>query len=215
MNYQIHYSNLIERAKNRSINGYTERHHIIPKCIGGSNKKENIVRLTPAEHFVAHQLLVKIYPNNRNLVLAVKMMTVSGTHVIRNNKMYGWLRKKFSKAMSNRIITKETRKKMSVSKLGNTNKKGKKLSDDSKEKLSVAATGRQHTEESKRKISEAGKRPCSEETKRKIGLANKNFKSPFRGIKLKIVQCPHCNKQGAGGSMKLWHFDNCRNKDVN
>lgn len=66
MNYQKHYELLIERAKSRTLAGYFERHHIIPKCMGGSDEPENIANLAPEEHFVAHQLLVKIYPEINN-----------------------------------------------------------------------------------------------------------------------------------------------------
>lgn len=38
-----------------------ERHHIVPRALGGSNAKDNIVPLTPREHFVAHLLLAKIH----------------------------------------------------------------------------------------------------------------------------------------------------------
>jgi len=61
MNYQTIYDNLIHKAQNRQLVGYTERHHIIPKSLGGSNKKDNLVHLTAREHYVAHRLLVKIY----------------------------------------------------------------------------------------------------------------------------------------------------------
>ncbi|XAO17074.1 homing endonuclease [Escherichia phage FL23] len=60
MNYEKIYNSLIDRARNRALTGYKERHHIIPKCLGGSNDASNLVDLTPEEHYVAHQLLVKI-----------------------------------------------------------------------------------------------------------------------------------------------------------
>ena len=41
--------------------------------------------------------------------------------------------------------------------------------------------GKHHTEEAKRKISNAGKRPCSEQTKRKIGLANRGSNNGMYG----------------------------------
>ena len=94
MNYKKHYDALIERSKNRTLSVYTEKHHILPRCMGGDNSKNNIVRLTPEEHYVAHQLLVKIY-NIPALVYAANMMTnTSNTNHIRNNKLYGWLRKR-------------------------------------------------------------------------------------------------------------------------
>lgn len=106
MEYQKHYDALVERAKDRVLSGYKERHHIIPKCMGGPNKKENLVYLTAREHFVAHQLLVKIYRNNLKLVHAAFMMTVSSETVIRNNRKYEWLRKKQSMAAKSRVGSK-------------------------------------------------------------------------------------------------------------
>lgn len=101
--YQIYYDKLIARAKNRVIDSYTEKHHIIPKCMGGSNKRENLVNLTAREHFIAHQLLVKINPSNSKLIFAVKAMCMyssqNGEHRV-NNRMYGWLRKKFVESIS-------------------------------------------------------------------------------------------------------------------
>jgi hypothetical protein len=65
MNYKKIYDNLISKGRNRVLNCYVERHHIIPKCMGGTDDEENLVELTPEEHYVAHQLLVKIYPKNK------------------------------------------------------------------------------------------------------------------------------------------------------
>ena len=40
MNYQKIYDSLIERARQRELkNVYFEKHHVIPKCMGGSNIK--------------------------------------------------------------------------------------------------------------------------------------------------------------------------------
>lgn len=100
MNYQKHYNQLISRAKNRLIEGYAEKHHIIPRCIGGNDHEDNIVTLTAREHFIAHLLLIKIYPNNRSLIHAAVMMCMGQTERKMNNKMYGYLREMFSKAVS-------------------------------------------------------------------------------------------------------------------
>lgn len=61
MNYSAHYSLLIERAKLRTTTGYKEAHHIIPKCLGGTDNPSNLVDLTAREHYIAHILLAKIH----------------------------------------------------------------------------------------------------------------------------------------------------------
>lgn len=98
MNYKKIYDNLITRASSRILNGYSEKHHIVPRCLGGSDDPTNLVDLTPEEHYVAHQLLVKIYPDNPKIIRAAVMMIPSRP----SNKMYGWLRKKFAKVQSKR-----------------------------------------------------------------------------------------------------------------
>lgn len=96
MDYKKIYENLILHGKSRELSEYKERHHIIPKCMGGGDTADNLVDLTPEEHYVAHQLLVKIYPTNRKLLYAVMMMSAGTEYVKRNNKQYGWLKRKFS-----------------------------------------------------------------------------------------------------------------------
>ena len=62
MNYFLIYQRLIAKAKERVCpEGYVEKHHILPRALGGSNDSSNIVVLTSREHFVAHALLAKIY----------------------------------------------------------------------------------------------------------------------------------------------------------
>lgn len=96
MNYKKIYDSLIARAKNRKLTEFTESHHIIPRCMGGNNDRSNLADLTPEEHYVAHQLLVKLYPKNHALVKAAIMMIPTRP----SNKLYGWLRRKHSVAMS-------------------------------------------------------------------------------------------------------------------
>ncbi len=74
MNYAAVYNRLIEVAKSRPAPAVFERHHAVPKCVGGSRGRENIVLLTPREHLFAHKLLVRIYPKELGLWLALVMM---------------------------------------------------------------------------------------------------------------------------------------------
>lgn len=62
MNYSKIYIDICNRGKlNRNLNCYTEKHHIIPKCMGGNNDKDNITVLTFREHYLVHWLLCKMY----------------------------------------------------------------------------------------------------------------------------------------------------------
>ena len=74
MDYAAIYDDLITRALGRSRHGYMERHHIVPKCLGGGNREENLVYLTAKEHFIAHKLLVRIYPSVYGLAQALIAM---------------------------------------------------------------------------------------------------------------------------------------------
>ena len=80
MNYKKIYDQLIERAKMRTLEGYSENHHIIPKCMGGSNELDNFVALTGREHFIAHLLLAKIYGGP--LVHALWLMSIIRVNII-------------------------------------------------------------------------------------------------------------------------------------
>jgi len=99
MNYQKHYDTLIERARNRHLEGYSETHHILPRCLGGNNEDANLVKLTAEEHYVAHLLLCKMYPTNGRLAFAANMMSNSNSNLKRNNKSYTWVRKKMADHM--------------------------------------------------------------------------------------------------------------------
>jgi len=67
MNYQKIYNDLIQsrkllnREKGKGV--YYEKHHIIPRCLDGDNKIDNLILLTAREHYICHWLLARIYDN--------------------------------------------------------------------------------------------------------------------------------------------------------
>src|ERR1019366_4723656 len=87
MEYSKIYGRLIKRAQTRvSLIGYSESHHIFPKCFfvkqrrtrfSERDRPENLVRLTGKEHVLAHILLHKMFPDNRGLAVAV-IATLNG-----------------------------------------------------------------------------------------------------------------------------------------
>lgn len=94
MNYHKIYTDLINRCKDKKYNEYTETHHIIPKCIGGTDCKDNLVIMSSREHYIAHILLYKIYKTNK-LLYAINMMTIHNSTNRMTNRKYEWIRKKF------------------------------------------------------------------------------------------------------------------------
>lgn len=92
MNLKI-YHELINRAKERKLLGYVERHHIIPRCLGGSDEPSNLVKLTAREHYIAHLLLSRAYPKHYGLALASFRM---GGKLVRGSRQYEQSKIKFA-----------------------------------------------------------------------------------------------------------------------
>lgn len=77
--YTKWYNSIISKARDREIESYTETHHIIPKSLGGTNDKNNLVKLTAREHFICHLLLVKMVEGKQKVKMAnaAFMLTVT------------------------------------------------------------------------------------------------------------------------------------------
>lgn len=105
MNYQKIYNKLVEYRQQYPATGYVERHHILPKSMGGSDDPSNLVVLTGREHWVAHLLLWKVYRNSQT-IQACHMMAmrckVRGISKVRSSRMYETLRIEHAKLVSER-----------------------------------------------------------------------------------------------------------------
>ena len=113
MDYKNIYYKIIEKAKKEDKNGhrqlgYYEKHHILPKSLGGSNDENNLVKLTAREHFICHWLLVKMYDKGTNerykMLCALWRMNNKGSishkeHYI-NSRAYEKLRIEFAERVS-------------------------------------------------------------------------------------------------------------------
>jgi len=193
------YNYLMEKALNRNLlkkstNKYTEFHHIIPKSLGGNNELPNIIVLTGREHFIAHKLLVKMTQgkNKAKMVCALYFMSTGRFKELQNSHTYEYARKQFSKACSltnkGRKASEETKFKMSLASRGKSKPKG------FGEKVSKALMGRKKSEEWIRKINNNPEKirktaekhigmKRSEESKRKMSLAKKDYIPWNKGIK--------------------------------
>lgn len=140
MNYNEFIQNILDtRGRFGCGSDYHERHHIIPKCLGGSNEEGNLVDLYAREHYEAHKLLAEENPRECSLQYAWWMMSHSFNSYrekyIVTEEEYERARENFSNAMSNKIVSDETRRKISIA------GKGKKVSEDTRKKMSYAQKG--------------------------------------------------------------------------
>jgi hypothetical protein len=147
MNELRHYVNLVRRAENRPAPvGYTEGHHIFPRCVFGDN--DRVVVLTAREHYVAHLLLWKVYKkrygkceNTRNLGYALLMM--GG----KDNNINGHIYEELRRTLKGREITwkENLRKPKTITpKLRQEweRRKGTIVSKETRQKLSESSKGR-------------------------------------------------------------------------
>lgn len=206
------YNNIIERAKSRTISGYIEKHHIIPKSLGGDDSKDNIVELTSKEHFICHRLLPKMLEGEekRKMTFALKIMT-SDRHSLRykpNSRTFEYVRKLARQAQIGVPLSEERRKKISESNMG------KEQSEETKQKRAESLRGKKRTAEQKQRQSEAAKRRWAKkdpeaEAQRIAKIKEARSKQIITTIQ---VTCPHCGKTGGNRIMPRYHFDNCKKK---
>ncbi len=109
MNHQRIYNSIIEKRKIIPACGYTETHHILPRCLGGTDSKDNLVLLTAKEHYICHLLLTKMFQKGSNeyykICYAFLMMTVSSyNHTrIKRSATYEHIRKELSVWRSTKV----------------------------------------------------------------------------------------------------------------
>lgn len=170
--YYKTYNQLIDKCIQLESDGYpedmyTEVHHILPKCMGGTNKEDNLVRMPVRYHIMAHLLLVKIYPNIGKIIYAANIMIVGN---------------KNTRAERNLALNQFSTKTISQLRETMANyQKGKHLSKETKDKLKLSHLGKSLSESHKKAIGNAlrgGKgKPLSEEVREKISKNNKMSKA--------------------------------------
>lgn len=175
MTYSAVYCALISKRLNNPISKedcYCETHHIIPKSEGGEDTPDNLVNLTPREHYIAHLLLWKIYKDQKMASAVVMFRTRSELLGIdiRNSRCYQMAREHYSKWCKENF----SGEKNPAYGQGGTFR-GKKHSEETKRKIALANTGKKFSAEHCRKISLAKKNP-SDETRRKLSVSSRGRK---------------------------------------
>lgn len=154
MTYEEFIQNILDTRGRFNCDGYKERHHIIPKCMGGTNDENNLIDLYGREHYEAHKLLAEENPDNNALTFAFWMMA----HI--NREKHCCSAEEYEEArglFTNRIRgerhhnygkrpSKETRRKLSEAHRGEKNHmygkpgiwRGKRIPEKTRKKMSLA-----------------------------------------------------------------------------
>ena len=149
--YTKWYINIINNAVQRTdTTGYVEKHHILPKCfkLGGEKDKTNLVELTAKEHFICHQLLVRMVSDKSLKIklscaallmcftngVAGKKWTPEQKEKLKNRKIF-WLGRKHSKESKQKI--KESRARQILP----------PITEEQKERIRQTMLGRKYSQE--------------------------------------------------------------------
>lgn len=172
------YHRIIADARANPPSGYSEQHHILPRCLGGNNAASNLVRLSAKQHYVCHLLLTKMVEgrNRSKMAWALHRMafSVTGERKICTGTEYALARKLFSKLT--RGVPKNNGAAISKA------LKGKKKSPEHRAALSRAMSGFTFSEERNQKIRRAhlGKKraPFSDEHRSNISKSARTRPKP-------------------------------------
>lgn len=108
--YKKWYNQITQNGKTSKAEG-DERHHILPRSLGGNDDPANIAFITPREHFVCHWLLTKIYPDGEEhwkMINAFRMMRAENPIQKRYStkitaRVYENLKREYSKLQSEKV----------------------------------------------------------------------------------------------------------------
>jgi hypothetical protein len=146
---------------------YHERHHILPRCMDGTDDEENLIDLFAREHFIAHKLLAQENPDNNKLVYAWWMLAHIDDRDVTPEE-YEAARINFASAHKGHSVSDEVRSRLREFHMG------LKASEETKKKMSEMRMGHICSEETRQKIRESNMgHYMSEETKEKISKSKK------------------------------------------
>jgi len=224
LNRYIKFINFIKENPNSTR--YSELHHILPKSMGGNDDCDNLISLSPRQHYIAHWLLWKAYKSKEMTAAFFSMCNQNNAKQHRiykiNSRIYEKLKIQFRKEMSKSTktlwMTEEYRNKHILTNSKETthnlrSKKAKELWQNkeyrkilTESRKSAWAEGRVKRDHSKCGIKgdlNPAKRP---EVKEK--LSGKNHYSNKPGY-IKPT-CIHCGATSTPTNIKRWHNDNCK-----
>lgn len=172
--------------------GYTEKHHIVPRSLGGGDDAENIITLTAEDHIFAHLLLAKAYGGKLWFPLTIMLKPARQLKILSRGKRA-------------RRIAALAKKKQSERQLGQKRPdvslalRGKPKSDTARAAMSAAAKGKVITAETRAKMSKANKgRKFTAERNAKIAKSKMGENNPAKRpeVRQKIAAKARFNSAG-------------------
>jgi len=125
--YAAKYKKFIQSRRLRELPAICERHHIVPRSIGGTDDPENIISLSPREHYLAHLLLYHSNPDNVKFAQAMSAMIYGNKKVNKReltSRQYEKTRSIITKPIpqKSQLLELYFKKKFSFKKIGSTYK---------------------------------------------------------------------------------------------
>lgn len=142
---------LVTRGRFKCGDEYHEKHHIVPRCMNGTDDEDNLIDLFAREHFIAHKLLAQENPDNNSLLYAWWMMSHNTSREYQERyevspDEYEEAKRAFSKMRRQQKASEETRKKISENHIDVSGEKnpfyGKCHSNETKAKISESRKGK-------------------------------------------------------------------------
>jgi hypothetical protein len=169
--YTACYFRIIEKSHGRVLS-VGEKHHIIPRSMGGTNVASNFAKLTPREHLICHILLTKMTDGNSKYkmlcAMNLMMQKSSKNHnrdYTRSSKLYQSLREEFV------LHSKGRPKPVGFGEKIAESNRTRIVSERTKSRLREYNANRIFTDETREKMSIAAPKTKSDEHKKKIAKA--------------------------------------------
>lgn len=212
--YTRWYASLVARARGRTKVAGMETHHVVPRCLGGTDDADNLVHLTYREHYIAHALLTKMH-NSPKLQNAFWQMCAKGKSKYYNSSLYAHARQSYAARISGDAHWAKTshfRQQVSDS-----------WTLERKASFAASVSGDAHWTRKRDMSEHAAKMRASMSSedraanlRRRHEMYGNPMQRPEIAAKFKKpkpkVQCPHCSKEGGKPVMMRYHFDNCKHR---
>lgn len=219
MNYRQIYDNLMAKARLRGLDkaalkGYYEKHHVMPRCLGGGDEDGNLVLLTFKEHKLAHRLLTKICTGRAyyQMLSAYRILiaqdlpgrSYKASELTRAREAHSMAMKVFAKEYCNKLAARGEHPWQTEEHKAATSKRMTKRQNDKVSKGEHAWQTAEHAESRRQAITAMNKSDANPSRKHENRLAS--------SLRLKAKHtCQFCKYTGRNiANMKRYHFANCK-----